>query len=168
MGRAPIAFFVMASFLSISPAAAQQQQPNGSGAVIAKSDVKIAQVAEYKPLTFWSKVTLGSYYLTNSAAANNIDIVYAYDPAALKDADAIAKLLKEGTIKVGIESKDNKVAGYRLPDSVKADGKALSDFIKSKSNNGDLVYLAAQENLMGATPTGALYTTSSPQWWTNH
>jgi hypothetical protein len=48
------------------------------------------------------------------------------------------------------------------------DDKALSDFIKNKSSNGDLVYLAAQQNLMGATPTGALYTTSSPQWWTKH
>jgi hypothetical protein len=109
---------------------------------------------------------LASKVLTG--AANNIDIVYSCDPAALKDADAIAKLLKEGTIRVGIESKDNKVAGYRLPDSVKADDKALSEFIKTKSGSGDLVYLAAQQNLMGATPTGALYTTSSPQAWTNH
>jgi hypothetical protein len=73
MGRAPIAFFVMASLMNVSAAAAQQQKPEDSGALIDKAGIKSAQVAEYKPLTFWSKVALGSYYLTNSAAAHNIE-----------------------------------------------------------------------------------------------
>jgi hypothetical protein len=77
-------------------------------------------------------------------------------------------LLKEGTVKVGIESKDNKVIGYSLPEGAMEDGKALSDFIKIKSIKGGLVYLSAQQDLLGATPSGALYTTSSPQWWTGH
>jgi hypothetical protein len=171
MRRVPIAFFVMASLINISAAAAQQPKAEDSGALIDKAGIKFAQVAEYKPLTFWSKVALGSYFLTNSAAAHNINIVYAYAPNELKaseDPEVITKLLKEGTIKVGIESKDNKVVGYSLPEGTIGDGKALSDFVKINSIKGDFVYLAAKQDLLGATPTGALYTTSSPQWSANH
>jgi hypothetical protein len=172
--RPPIAFFVVAPLITISAVAAQDQQPGDWGlknvtraVPTGDAGVKFDQVAEYKPLTFWSKVALGSYFFTNSAAAHNIEIVYAYKPDELKanqDPNEIMKLLKEGTIKVGVERKDNRVVGYSLSKGGDhGDDKALSEFVK-KSAQGDVVYLAVKQDLLGAAPTGALYTTGAPKW----
>ena len=134
---------------------------------IGDSSVKFDQVAEYKPLTFWSKVSLGTSYFTNTSTANNIEIVYAYRPDELKatnDPDAVTKLLKAGMVQVGVESKDKMVSGYRLPDGVAGNDKAPSEFVKTSSAKGDIVYLAPEHGLLGATPSGTLYSTGVPQW----
>ncbi len=174
MGRMPTAFLILIPLIMISAVAAQQQQPqwdwspkNDAHAFpTGDAGIKFDEVAEYKPLTFWSKVTLGSYFFTNPATAHNIEIVYAYRPDELKanaDVDAITKLLKEGIVKVGVESKDNKVAGYKLPEGIAGDDKALSEFVRNSSTKADVVYLATEQGLLGATPTGALYTTGGLQ-----
>ena len=88
-----------------------------------------ASTAEYKPRTFWNKLTFSSTYHTNAQLARNIEVVNSFDlndfSAKVKE-DELSALAIEGKITFGVLDKNSNAIK-----SAPADITTVSDLRKT-------------------------------------
>ena len=111
--------------------------------------------AEYKPLTFWNRLTLGSTFFTNSTVASSIKVVYSFNlddlSSKAKEADLTA-LAKKGEISFGIFDKTSNTIK-----SVPASAATISE-LKKNYPDENLVVLSSGNTLLGGKPSGTFFT----------
>jgi len=68
------------------------------------------QSGDYKPLTFWRTIGLGSSYFTNPTVASTANVAYSFDGPEFSGQlyDSLWKLAQQGKISFGITDKDKK------------------------------------------------------------
>jgi hypothetical protein len=135
------------------------QQP-GQQAETAAPKMQAPPSGDYKPLTLWDKIKLGSAYYTDPQLIQNTSVAYSFDPldfAAKGKGDQLYQLAVDGHIAFGTA---NKASGSI---KVQPSGTILtnyavhnSDDLKKMLGSQQLKVLSVQPELLGQTSDTAV------------
>jgi hypothetical protein len=115
---------------------------------------------EYKPLTFWNKIELGSTYFTNATLAKSIEVAYSFELNDLTEkvqSDELSTLARDGKIAFGIADKESNTIK-----AVPGDLTSVSDLKKAYPDER-LVVLSQSDKLFGKTANVPVYTFRDPE-----
>lgn len=152
---------VGAFILSTIIGRAQEQQASTASAELAS-----VESGDYKPLTVWTSITLGTSYYTNPQKASTINVAYSFDgPEFASDfkSRALWDLAKQGKISFGLSNKtSNTIVVVPLSELQKKFPVASPTELTTVLARDDVSVVADNKNLLGsASPAPIVKTTQA-------
>jgi len=128
---------------SLTPTSSQEYSPSP------------VQNGDYRTLTLWGTVTLGSAYFTNPHKVAAIDVAYSYDGPEFSNElkrEALWSLAKQNRISFGIiDEAQNKILVIPLSELKKRYAIDSADELDKVLSSSDIAVVANTSSLLGAS-----------------
>lgn len=157
--------------VALGPTIGHAQQPLGLGATASAapdqgSALASVEAGDYKPLTVWATISLGTSYYTNPQKAGAINVAYSFDGPEFSgdlNSQALWNLAKAGKISFGlIDKAKNNIEVVPLAELQKRFPANNPSELKAVLLRDDVSVVADNKLLLGAASPAPIVKTAPP------